>query len=277
VLLAGLAGFWASNPPVPVPAVQARQQPAARAAVNKVALVDQVYQEIDFKGFDDPKTTLAEALEELMKTHKVGIEINEMAFRYEMVNDVIRTEIANPNPVTPRKARLGRVLNAILARVPVPSGATWLLRRDHIEITTRRFAVMEIYQGRGREVLLRGEDEPEETYDGPQPPLVHLDLNRQPLAEALDALADRADWNIVLDTEAARGKEKTPITGRFRNTPLDTAVRLAASSAGLTVVEVDNVLFVTAREKVATLRAEHARARTRVRQRDLEGPPFADR
>src|SRR5262249_51766019 len=50
---------------------------------------------------------------------------------------------ADPNPIPPMKTTLATVLKKILARVPVPSGATYLIRRDVIEITTGQFATAE--------------------------------------------------------------------------------------------------------------------------------------
>src|SRR4029077_6454536 len=77
------------------------------------------------------------------KVHRVTFDINERAFKYEMLNDVAKTEIANPNPLPGVKSTFGTVLKRILARVPVPSGATYLIRRDVIEITTGQFATAE--------------------------------------------------------------------------------------------------------------------------------------
>jgi tetratricopeptide (TPR) repeat protein len=106
-------------------------------------LRDALNKTIDWQGIDDPKTTLGEALEQLSKMNRVTFDINERAFKYEMLNDVNKTEIANPNPLPGVKSTLGTVLKRILARVPVPSGATYLIRRDVIEITTGTFASAE--------------------------------------------------------------------------------------------------------------------------------------
>jgi hypothetical protein len=247
-----------------------------KAAAKKVALVDLLYEKIDFPGEDDPKTTLSEMLDKLAKKYGITFDVNEKAFKYEMLNDVLKTEIANPNALPPLKAGLHVVLERILARVPVPSGATWLLRRDRVEITSNLFAVQEIWVNRGREPIIRAEGDDWESYDGPRFPLLHIDLKDRPLTEALEAMAERADWNIVLDRGIGKEKEKTTITARLRNTPLDTAVRLAAATAGLTVVEMDNVLFVTTRDRAPALRAEHGRGRMRPGQRDQAVKPFAD-
>jgi tetratricopeptide (TPR) repeat protein len=98
---------------------------------------------VHFEGLDDPKTTLLEALDALAKKYQVTFDVNEKAFKFENVMDVLKTEVAQPNPIPPMKTTLATVLRKILARVPVGSGATWLIRRDVIEITTGTFASAE--------------------------------------------------------------------------------------------------------------------------------------
>src|SRR4051812_18066196 len=95
---------------------------------------------VKFGGFEDPKTTLQEALEQLAKRYGVEFDVNEKAFRYDQVNDVLKTEIANPTPIPEMNTTLGSVLRKVLSRVAAPSGATYLIRRDQIEITTGYFA-----------------------------------------------------------------------------------------------------------------------------------------
>jgi tetratricopeptide (TPR) repeat protein len=106
-------------------------------------LRNQLNKTVDFGGIDDPKTTLAEAIDQLEKRYRISIAVNDKAFKYEMLNDVLRTEIANPNVIPPKRTTLGRVIKSILDRIPVPSGATYVIRRDQIEITTGQFASAE--------------------------------------------------------------------------------------------------------------------------------------
>jgi hypothetical protein len=107
-------------------------------------LRDKLNKTIDFAGYEDPKTTLIEALDQLAKVYDVAFDVNEKAFKYEMLNDVLKTPIAETNPIPPmRKTTLGTVLKKILSRIGVPSGATYMIRRDQIEITTGQFATAE--------------------------------------------------------------------------------------------------------------------------------------
>jgi hypothetical protein len=63
---------------------------------------------------------------------------------------------------------------------------------------------------------------------------------------------------LVLDG-AVGDKAKTPITAVFHRVPLDTVVRLVADMADLRVVPVENMLYVTTKEKAETLRKEKKR------------------
>jgi hypothetical protein len=239
-----LAGVRSAAPP--------RHTHPAASSVHKMALVDRVYQEIDFPGLDDPKQTLIEVLDKMAKDYQLTFDVNERAFKYEMLPDVLRVAVVETIPIRPMRARLGEVLQCILSRVMVPSGAVWLLRRDHIEITTGQFAIAEI-RDKGRFVDREGEG----GLYIPRP-LVHSDLRKKPLSQALETIADRAGWNIVLDEAVAKEKAGVPVSARLRNVPVDTAVLLLASQAGLGMAEVDNAFFVTTQEKAAGLGKRHA-------------------
>jgi tetratricopeptide (TPR) repeat protein len=95
---------------------------------------------VQFEGIDDPKVTLSEALDNLAKRYNLSFDINEKAFKFENVMDVAKTPITAENPVPPMHTTVSTVLRRILQRVPVPSGATYIIRRDVIEITSGIFA-----------------------------------------------------------------------------------------------------------------------------------------
>ena len=190
---------WGEAAPPPKPA-----KPDASLAVS-------LAKRADFSGIDDPKATLAEALDALAGRYAVNFDVNEKAFKFDQVNEVLKTEIANPNPIPALKnARLDAALGKVLQRVPAPSGAVIMVRREAIEITTGFFLRGEVWGENDR---------------GPFLPLVHASFSKSPLSEALKDLADQADFNIVLDNRAGE-KAKTPVTAKFRNTPLDTAVKI---------------------------------------------------
>jgi hypothetical protein len=198
-----------------------------------------IYRRADFPGIDDPKTTLQEALDKIGEIYNVQFEVNEKAFKFEQVDDVLKKEVASPNPVAAAKnLRLDALLPRILGRVVVSSGATFLLRRDSIQITTGLFRETEIWG----------------TPMGPCLPLVHQKFEKVPLEDALKQLSDLTDFNIVLDPRAGE-KSKAPVTARFLNTPLDTAVRFLADMANLRSLQQDNLLYVTSKENAAVWEA----------------------
>lgn len=200
------------------------------AALNKT---------VKFPGIEDPKATLIEALDQLAKMYDLSFNVNERAFRFEMVPDVLKTEVAQPNPIGPMNATPAEVLRKVLARIPAPSGATFLVRKDAIEITTGDALREEVWG---------------ESYRGPWLPLVYARFEGVPLQEALRRLARQTGTNIVLDPSVGP-KARLPVTARLRNTPLEVALRLLANMAELQAVQVGNVTYVTTPRKAAPLRA----------------------
>src|SRR5262249_56653278 len=139
----------------------------------------------------------------------------------DMSEDVLDARVLEKRLPGSRRTTLDAVLRKVLARVPCQSGATFMLRRDCVEITTVAAQHEEVW----------GKD-----YEGPFLPLVHAELDKKPLAEALDELAKASGFNVVVDTRVAE-KAKAPVSARLLNTPLDTAVRLLADMAELKPVQ----------------------------------------
>ena len=212
---------------------------AAPAPAPTLPWPQKLAQRVRFDGIDDPKTTLSDALDNLGKLYDINFDINEKAFKFENVADVAKTPITAESPIPSMKnVRLGRVLEKLLSRIPVPSGATYLVRSDHIEITTGIFQRAQIW-GSGK---------------GPFMSLVHATFEKAPLEDALKELAEQSDFNIVVDNRAA-DKVKIPVSAKFVNTPLDTAVQLLADMADLRPFHLDDVLYVTTKENAAALEA----------------------
>lgn len=199
-------------------------------------------QPVNFPGASHHMETLATVLEALGKQAGVLFYVNDRAFKFENVMDVQGTQIADPRPVEPiQNTRLATVLRIILARVPAPSGATYLVRRDHIEITTGDAVRKEIF----------GDD-----FKGTSPPLVSVHFKGMSLHAALRTIATVSGVNIVLDSRLRAARKRT-ITARFTNTPIDSAVQVVAEMAGLGVAKLDNVYFVTTSRQATRLTAEN--------------------
>jgi hypothetical protein len=211
--------------------------PPAPAPALPVSLSQKLSQRVEFDGINDPRTTLDAALDKLAKLSDVTFEINSMAFEMDQLKEVGRAPVAE-TPIPPMRNTLATVLRKILRRVPAPSGTTYLIRRDVIEITTGMFQHVEVWGG----------------YDGPKFPLVDVVLEKTPLEEAVKELANQSGFNVVLDNKAG-DTMKTPLTAKMLNTPLDTALRLLADMTDMGVVHLDNVLYVTAKANAAALEA----------------------
>ncbi len=106
-------------------------------------LRDKLGKPVDYPGLEDARVTLAEVLDQLAKRYGLSFDVNESAFKVDGVNDPLKQEITGKNPIPPMKTTLGTVLKKILARVEGTSGATYIIRRDQIEITTNKFAAAE--------------------------------------------------------------------------------------------------------------------------------------
>ncbi len=210
----------------------ARTAPAPEAKPSRGdQLLANLRKTVKFTGFEaDPKLALSEALGVLGEEYDLTFEVNEAAFRAQGVNDVMIAPVAEKALPAQERTTPAAVLKRVLARLPVESGAAWLLRADGIEITTRAALQAEVW----------GPD-----YQGPFLPLVCARFERLPLADALQDLADQGGFNVVLDPRAG-DKARTPVTARLRNLPLDTAVETLADMAGLKAVRTDNVLYVSA-------------------------------
>ena len=138
------------------------------------------------------------------------------------------------------KTSLRKVLTKILARLPTPSGATFLIRKDHVEITTER-AVR-------RELGLPPARKP----DQPMVQLVWQEFNKLPLEAALRRIADDLDVNVVLDSRVEE-KANVKVTASLHNVSLEAALKVLNNTAGLAVVKIENVYYVTSPENAAKL------------------------
>jgi hypothetical protein len=188
---------------------------------------------VNFPGIE-AKTTLTEALDFLTDRYGVSLEINEAAFKEAGLDAPLEQTLDKPVPKM-NNARLETVLRRLLARIS--PDATYLIRADSIEITTRQAQKVEVW----------GAD-----YDGPFLPLVHANFDRKPLGEALQELSNRTGFNIVVDARVST-KAEAAVTAKLTNTPLDTAVRILADMADLKPFLTDNLLYVTTKENATKL------------------------
>jgi RNA polymerase sigma factor (sigma-70 family) len=209
---------------------------------------DKLNQPVEFDGFKDPKMPLDEALKNLGDRYNLVFKLNEKAFKFDNIVDVERVEVASEKPIPAMKASLRTVLQAILDRVPVASGAAYLLRKDHVEITTNAFIKIELGRPEDLEV-------PPEFLVRPERSLVWDTFEDIPIAQALQRIADTNDLNVVTDARVAKNLQ-LKVTARFNNVAVDTVMRLLTNMADVNVVQVDNVFYVTTPENAKRLREE---------------------
>ncbi|HEV3237973.1 MAG TPA: hypothetical protein VGZ25_13360, partial [Gemmataceae bacterium] len=85
-------------------------------------------------------------------------------------------------------------------------------------------------------------------------PLVVVSFDKTPIDDALKEIATSTGYNIVVDSRKYGEKEKAPrVTADLNNVPVDTAVRILADMAEMGVAHLDNVLYVTTKEKAEKL------------------------
>lgn len=228
------ANAEAKAPAPPNPNLPAAPLNDARSMLNTV---------IDYQGLEDARATLSDALDQLSKRYNLNFHGNEQVFRaIDPKIDVFRFAIADPTPVPPMRASLGTILKIVLERLPPKMGAMYLIRNDFIEITTETAVRAELGIPANRPLL----------------PLVSDTLDDIPITAALRQLADKTGYNIVIDPRIAdKLRTSTNLVG-FNNVPVDTAVRLVANMAGMSVVRLDNVLYVTTADNAKHLREEQA-------------------
>jgi hypothetical protein len=213
--------------------------PRGNLSPRALELDDALKKVVRFSGFDDPKTSVTEVVDQLEKRYDLTIEVDEAAFKAAGIPDIMRFQLAENAPIPPRPWPLDAILRKILSRIPSKSPARYVIRDFFIELTT--------------EAALRTEmrKKPQDLFL----PLVLASFNKAPLNEALEQLAQQANFNIVLDGRVG-DKATQPVSSVFVNVTLDTAVRLLADMADLQPILIENVLYVTSPENAARLEKE---------------------
>jgi hypothetical protein len=120
------------------------------------------------------------------------------------------------------------------------SGAAFLVRRGHIEITT--------------EDAIRAELKIKKTTSpGRLPPLVYyLDAKGEKFADICAKIASLAEMNVLIDPRV-KEKADAKLKATFRNVTGPTALEVLADMAGLAVTRKANVYYVTTPDKAKLL------------------------
>jgi RNA polymerase sigma factor (sigma-70 family) len=235
-LIAAKAEAKAREADAPPPATRKRRDLEIRETLARVT---------KFDGIDDPKMTLRDTLDTLSAKYGIEFLVNERAFSLEKIDQVLDREIASPKPLPPTTASLATILNRIIARLPTESssGAVYLIHKDGVEITTGAAARAELG--------LRQEDQ--------LLPLVHEHFEDVPWIDALKALADHADINVVISPKIAAALKDVRVTAPLHNVPAETAVRVLAEMGNVDMVRMGNVYYVSSKGDLEGLHKVWAR------------------
>jgi hypothetical protein len=222
-----------------VPARAAPPPPETPTMRQARELRDKLTHPVSLEKGIDANTKLQDALDFLSDRYDLTMVIDTLAFKADLGKDDFEK-------VTVTLPRMRDVkLSTVLGMLTDQFSGTYLVRADHIVITTPQRDRPEEWTGRNRH----------------RAALVNVELDKRPLEEALKELSSLTGINITVDPRVAEGA-KTAVTATLINAPLDSSVRLLADMAGLRAAAVDNILYVTTKENADRLNAEQGKART---------------
>lgn len=224
-------------------------------------------QPITLENGIDANTPLKDAVEFLAEHASVQIFIDSQAFAAIGVQKVEEQPVQLPKL---KNVSLSRVLRLLLSQIKgdIYTG-DWLLRPDGIELTTSYHSLSEALGGELGELHNDSAKHPKADRTTRILHIVHIDFERQPVAEALRELADQAAVSVIVDPRVG-DKGKTLVTAAFNNVMVDTAVELLADMADLRAVQLDRVFYLTTRENAKAFEA--ARKPKRVEHPGLNLP-----
>jgi hypothetical protein len=197
----------------------------------------------------DLKTTpFQEVLDDLEKRHKVRFIISKGMFGEDFASmQAMKAESLNVKDL--EGMYFHTFLKAYLAALPL-DGVTYVVRPDHIEITTKTAAAQEVgLQEEMKEAAASSDTAAQaRAYARLQLPLVCVAAKEKPLSGVLDDLRRIYGANIVVET-SAKPQLKTMITEQLLNVPVDTALQLLAGQADLAVVRKGNTFRIISNAK----------------------------
>jgi RNA polymerase sigma factor (sigma-70 family) len=221
----------------------AQVAPAPKPREETLALMRMLEQPIKTNGLQE-KVKLKTALEYI--TNKFGGKVPILIDREAFITD-LGADAADPYeeevvlPPVPATMTLDQALRLLISQIG-NGRATYVIRRSWIEITT--------------EDASRAANS-----------LHHLCIvgtfHQRPLAEILQALSDKADVAINIDSKA-EASMNMPISATFRNCSLEEALVTVTEMGALKYVVLDHSIFVTTPERAKAMeQVEVARRKKR--------------
>jgi hypothetical protein len=222
----------APDPKKPGPAAPTAKEPVPNDPVAAARKVREILNRPSphLRNGIDPGTPLKEALDYIAKNHGLAFRID-----YRSYMDGLHE---GPEQVHNKKVWL-----PASEHLPLRVCLRDLLKQVESEVLIQGNYVTVAYYLVGANV--GGEDVIERAII-----TVDAEMENRPLVDALEELAARSGANIVLDVSVG-DRGQTSVSCNIQNVPIAVAVRLLADMAGLKMVAVSNVLYVTTREKAA--------------------------
>jgi type II secretory pathway component GspD/PulD (secretin) len=216
---------------------------APAPAPSATDIVDFLHNQRLSYGKDLQTTPLSEVLQDLAKQYKIPFVINKAAIENSGALNESKAERLSATKID--GLTLGKFLTIYL-RSLVVEDVTFLVRDDHIEITSRQAAQQESGLLEAIELASKNDDPSEviRARNRLNLPLVCVAVDSKPLGTVLTELSRAYGLNVVIDTNV-QVPLKTPLTERLLNVPADTALELLAGQAGLSVVRKGNTFRVT--------------------------------
>ena len=228
-----------------MPGVRAKPPEGEKASANKAETIVAILHTAKVSYEKDLQTTpFKEVLEDVAKRYDIIFVVNKIA-----IGDRAATlDTAKAEQLSATKLEglsLASFFEVYFRALPL-YGITYLVRADHIEITTREAAQQEAG-------VLEAVDEAKESGEQGELvrakarlnlPLVCVAVKDRPLSAVLNDLSTAYGLNIVVEP-GAQTMLKTPLTERLLNVPADTALELLAGQAGLKVVRKGNTFRIT--------------------------------
>jgi hypothetical protein len=234
------------------------QNPPGRKPDPTVDLLAKLCKPVDLDRVD--AVSLSDLATRIRDKFGVTVFINEPAFKTIDANMDPGAQMVKVPQI--RAMSLTTMLPNILGQME----ATFLVRKDHIEIVPIAFAARETMN------IAPSED------DGPvrlAQPLVSMIFKERPLNEAVAELAEEYNLTVIVSPQSADARTGF-VTARLLNTPADKALELLTLQCDLRIVRKANTFLITSRDHANDLFNEHMdRERNKIELEKLRlAPPM---
>lgn len=250
--LVAVLGTALAQPPKPIPLAQkVKDEPKAAPDIPKL-----LASRVTIDKFDG---TFKEAVERLADKFDLPLVVDPRVG--EDIAVAMCDAPANDRPVKLPKltnVRLDTALKLVVEQV----GGKFLVYPDHVKIVPAAFAEYEAG------VLSTTPDGVDDPLLSPadlirarpliKRALVSASFKNKPLGEALDEIAEATGATVAVSPLLPANLRQAPVTVRFANTPVETAVRTLCEMTECAAIEDTSVLLVTTRERAAARAKEDA-------------------